>query len=66
LFSFVAKTSDANRLGLELLAHAVFRQHDTDVETFAAQAPSDVPHLLRFYQHHFRKQGSFPVLERAL
>jgi hypothetical protein len=66
LFSLVAKATDINRLGLELLAHAVFRQHDTEVETFAAQAPSDAPHLLRFYQHHFRKQGSFPVLERTL
>jgi len=25
-----------------------------------------VPHLLRFYEHLFRKQGSFPVMERAL
>ena len=27
---------------------------------------SDVPHLLRFYQHTFRRQGSFPMLEREL
>ena len=66
LFSFLARADEVNRLGLELLGRAIFRLQRTEVETFAAQAPSDAPHLLRFYQHHFRKQGSFPVLERAL
>jgi hypothetical protein len=32
----------------------------------AAQVPSDVPHLLMFYQSHFRRQGSFPVYEKSL
>jgi hypothetical protein len=66
LFSFLCRATDTNRLGLELIGHAAFRLHQTDVETLAAQAPSDAPHLLRFYQHHFRKQGSFPVFERIL
>jgi hypothetical protein len=35
-------------------------------EALAAQVPSDVPHLLGFYERHFRRQGSFPVLERTL
>jgi hypothetical protein len=39
---------------------------NVEIDSFAAQAPSDVPHLLRFYQSHFRHQGSFPVLERSL
>ena len=66
MFSFICRGGDVNRLGLELLGHAVFRLRSTEVEAFAAQAPSDAPHLMRFYQHHFRKQGSFPVFERAL
>jgi hypothetical protein len=36
------------------------------VPAFAAQVASNVPHLLRFYQNYFRRQGSFPVYERAL
>jgi hypothetical protein len=67
LFSFVAKEdNEVNQVGLDLLSHAAFRMQYTDVPAFAAQVPSDVPHLLRFYQHHFRRQGSFPVYERAL
>jgi hypothetical protein len=67
LFSFVAREGkDLNPVGLDLLAHAAFLLRDQEIATFAAQVPSDVPHLLRFYQHHFRRQGSFPVLERTL
>src|SRR5262249_36418914 len=67
LFSFVAKnTGNLNALGLDLMAHAAFRMHNTSVETFAAQVPSDVPRLLRFYQQFFRPQGKFPVFEREL
>ena len=32
----------------------------------AAQVPSDVPPLLRFYKQYFRRQGSFPIYERPL
>lgn len=67
LFSFLAKADDyVNTYALDLLAHAVFRLRNTEVETLAAQAASDAPHLSRFYQQHFRRQGSFPVFERAL
>jgi hypothetical protein len=66
LFSFLGKSEDANRLGLELLNHAALRLRNVEIDAFAAQVPSDVPHLLRFYQSHFRPQGSFPVLEREL
>ncbi|HLJ93938.1 MAG TPA: hypothetical protein VKU02_12190 [Gemmataceae bacterium] len=67
LFSFLAQEgNELNRVALDLMGHAAFRLHYTDVPTFAAQVPSDMPHLFRFYQHHFRRQGSFPVYERDL
>lgn len=67
LFSFLARPGrDLHPLGLELLSYAAGLMCDTDGEALAAQVPSDAPHLLRFYQQLFRKQGSFPVFERAL
>jgi hypothetical protein len=68
LFSFVARAdNNLTPLGLDLLGHAVYRLRMSDeVDTLAAQVPSDVPHLLRFYERNFRRQGSFPVLEREL
>jgi hypothetical protein len=39
---------------------------NANVATLAAQVPSDVPHLLRFYQQYFRRQGGFPVFDREL
>jgi hypothetical protein len=67
LFSFLAAdTVDLTPTGLDLMSHAALRLQDTDVETFAAQVPSDASHLLRFYDQYFRRQGIFPVLERAL
>ncbi len=67
LFSFVARPrTDVNALGLELLAQAASRLGQTNVGTLAAQVPSDAPHLLRFYQEIWRRQGAFPVFERAL
>jgi hypothetical protein len=68
LFSFLtAPGPNANALGLDLLAHAATLLEDTDdIDTLAAQVPSDVPHLLRFYQMNFRRQGSFPVFELPL
>ncbi len=67
LFSFVSVAGpDLSRFGLDLMAHIAFRLEETDVETFAAQVPSDAAHLLRFYNQYFRRQGSFPVLERSL
>jgi hypothetical protein len=67
LFSFLAAPDkNASSLGLDLLGHAAFRLEDETIGWLAAQVPSDVPHLLRFYQHHFRRQGSFPIFERPL
>jgi hypothetical protein len=67
MFSFLARPgSDANPLGLDLMGQAAYRLRDTEVECLAAQAPSDAPHLLRFYQQYFRRQGSFPVFERDM
>jgi hypothetical protein len=66
LFSFLARPdNDISPLGLDLIGHAAYRLQDTeDVGTLAGQVPSDVPHVVRFYERHFRRQGSFPVLER--
>jgi hypothetical protein len=66
LFSFLAAERTASALGLDLMAESSSRLHDSDAEALAAQVPSDVPHLLRFYQQYFRRQGSFPVYERDL
>jgi hypothetical protein len=66
LFSFLARPADISSVGLDLLTHAAYMLHDSPVDTFAAQVPSDAPHLLRFYQHHFRKQGSFPIWQISL
>jgi hypothetical protein len=67
VFSFVcAPRSDVSVYGLDLIGQAVVRLEGTAADALAAQAPSDVPHLLRFYQSHFRVQGKFPVFERAL
>lgn len=67
LFGFLtADVRDAHPLALDLLGYAAYRLQDTDVETFAAQVPSDAGHLLRFYKQYFQRQGSFPLLERTL
>ena len=66
-FSFLtADTRDAHPLALDLMNYAAHRLQDTDVETFAAQVPSDAGHLLRFYKQYFQRQASFPLLERTL
>jgi hypothetical protein len=67
VFSFVtAPGRDLNPLALELLAHAAARLGDADPGTLAAQVPSDAPHLRRFYQQVWRRQGAFPIFERSL
>jgi hypothetical protein len=67
LFSFLAAPDqNAGQLALDLLNFAAMRLDDTDIETFAAQVPSDAAQLARFYKQYFRKQGSFPVFERVL
>jgi hypothetical protein len=68
LFSFVARPDRTlPGFGMDLLGYAA--NHigvDEDLECCAAQVPSDLPALLTFYQRHFQRQGSFPVLERDL
>jgi hypothetical protein len=67
LFSFLmAPGTNVTSLALDLLGQAFFRLRNSDLGTLAAQVPSDVPHLLRFYQQFFQRQGSFPVFELAL
>lgn len=67
LFSFLARhDGNFSRHGIELLNYAAAQLEEQDGEALAAQVPSDAPHLLRFYQQHFRRQGSFPVFERSL
>jgi hypothetical protein len=51
---------------MDMLGEAASRLVATDIEALAAQVPSDAPHLLRFYQQLFRRQGSFPVFEKNL
>ena len=67
LFSFVAAADrDVSPLALDLLTRASQMLEETDVETLAAQVPSDASHLLRVYKQYFRRQGSFPLYEREL
>ncbi len=67
MFSFVTRPDQSvSSLGLDLVGHAAFRLQKSDLGTFAAQVASDVPHLARFYQQHFTRQGSFPVFVRDL
>jgi hypothetical protein len=67
LFSFLARPgSTLTPYGLDLLGAAATRLETTDLDTIAAQSPSDVPHLLKFYETYFRRQGSFPVYQRML
>ncbi len=67
VFSILAAdTRDVSAFGLDLMAHASNLVHDVDVETFAAQVPSDAAHLVRFYKSLFRRQGGFPIFEREL
>lgn len=66
LFSFLtAPGRDSVLIGQDLLWYATTRM-ETTFTTLAAQAPSDAPHLLGFYERYFRKQGCFPVVEREI
>ncbi len=67
LFSVLARDNqNVSPLALDLMGYAAFRLRETDVDTLAAQVPSDAPHLVRFYKQYFRWQASFPVFERDL
>ena len=67
MFSFLCRAGrDVSSMALDLMGHAAFRLEETSTAWLGAQVPSDVPHLIRFYQQHFRRQGSFPVYARSL
>lgn len=69
LFSFLASNRrDVSPVALDLMGHASFQFEEAGGgnTALAAQVPSDAAHLVRFYQSFFRKQGSFPIFERAL
>lgn len=67
LFSFAAaRDRSAFAFALDMMSHAAAKLDGTSAHAVAAQVPSDVPHLLMFYQSHFRRQGSFPVYEMKL
>jgi hypothetical protein len=51
---------------MDLMSHAAALLDGSTAHAVAAQVPSDHPVLLRFYQSHFHRQGSFPVYERVL
>jgi hypothetical protein len=67
LFSFLTLPDrNLSSLALDLMAEASSRLHDSNADALAAQVPSDQPHLVRFYQQFFRRQGGFPIYEREL
>jgi GNAT superfamily N-acetyltransferase len=49
-----------------LLAEAVRRLEQAGLTHAAAQAGSDQPTLIAFYDRHFQRQGSFPVVARQV
>src|SRR5205807_8627485 len=54
------------REGETLLAEAARRLEEAGLTHIAAQAPSDRPALVAFYDRFFERQGSFPILARRL
>jgi len=67
LFSFlVADNRDQMALGLDLLNFACRHVESKEISTLAAQVCSTATHLNRFYNHFFRRQGSFPLFARDL
>lgn len=67
LFSYITRDDgDAIQNAVRLLEFAAERLEEADFDTLAAQVPSDVPHLFRFYRQQFQRQGAFPMLEMSL
>jgi hypothetical protein len=68
LFSLLCRDdAQCAPLGMDLMEHAASAADDgNNIKLLAGQVPSDAPSLLRFYQMNWRRQGSFPVLEKAL
>jgi hypothetical protein len=52
--------------GEVLLGEAVRRFEQAGLQHAAAQAASDQPALVSFYDRSFQRQGSFPILARRL
>lgn len=52
--------------GLALLGEAARRFAQAGLKHVAAQAPSDAPRLVAFYDRYFRRQASFPIYARRL
>jgi hypothetical protein len=52
--------------GDALLAEAIRRLESAGLDRIAAQAPSDRPELIAFYDRHFQRQGEFPIVARKL
>lgn len=68
MFSFLGKLDRSlPALALDLLAQVMHQLRDTDdIDSLAAQASTDVPELVGFYDRYFRRQGSFPVFEAEI
>jgi GNAT superfamily N-acetyltransferase/ribosomal protein S18 acetylase RimI-like enzyme len=67
LFSVLTNDDfEGQGLALTLMGHAAQLLEKADMGHMAAQVPSDVPNLARFYKQQFRRQGSFPVYEKPL
>jgi hypothetical protein len=67
MFSFLAAAGrETLPIGQDLLWYGTSRMQTNTFEMLAAQAPSDAPHLVAFYERYFQKQGSFPVFEREV
>ncbi len=62
LFSCVFESEAA---GEALLAEAVRKFQSANLFHAAAQAPSDQPRLIAFYDRFFQRQGAFPILARS-
>jgi ribosomal protein S18 acetylase RimI-like enzyme len=63
LFSCVVADEAA---GDVLLSEAARRFEEAGLTHAAAQAASDHPALVAFYDRHFERQGSFPILAKAI
>lgn len=67
LFSYITRDDgEATQNAVRLLEFAAERLEEAEFDTLAAQVPSDVPHLFRFYRQQFQRQGAFPILETAI
>ncbi len=63
MFSVVFRDENA---AVAMLAEAARRFEQAGLTHIAAQAPSDAPHLVAFYDRHFKRQGAFPIVARGV